>query len=152
MGLSNAYLEKIGKRILKNRSFKGVYPCDLTPNIDYSKKFSIIINTGTSDTNGEHFIAIYADSKKLIYFDSFGMKPDNKYLVNFIKSSKKKRKLFFNLTQIQDHSSNFCGFYCLAFLMSAYKNNYLNFINCFSKRKLKANDQIVVKFILKNII
>lgn len=147
-GLTNAYLEKITS-IFINKNFVGVFPCNIhiKPN---KKNFSIIFNTGEYNTDGEHFVAIKFFTDKIIYFDSFGEKPTNKNILKFINTNKKNRRILWNSTKIQDDSSSFCGFYCLAFLLSVKRKMPFNrFINLFSIQNKKENDVKVIKFITK---
>lgn len=149
-GLSNHYVEKVGRKILKKINFLGVYPCDIHPAINKRKNFSVIFNTGDSTTSGEHFVCLYKNRKNIFYFDSFGNKPDDKNILLFLK--KFNVKLIWNSVKIQSDNSNFCGFYCLAFLLSIeHKINFNKFIMLFNKNNLNDNDKIVIYFILKQI-
>jgi len=149
-GLSNAYVEKIGRKIIKNSFFYGVYPCDLHPKLKKSiKTFSIIFNTGTSDTNGKHFVAIYSNPKRLYYFDSFGDEP-NAYIKEFIKNAQSGRQIVVNRKQIQNSDSVFCGYFCLAYLLS--KDKSLHFFNHFSEHRRNDNDGKVIDYIVSNIM
>jgi len=148
-GLTNSYVEKLSKKILKNINFKGVYPCDIHPKIK-NNIFSVIFNTGDSQSHGEHFVAIYANEKNLFYFDSFG---ENIYDVNikkFINNVINSRKLIINTNKIQDDGSTFCGFFCIAFLLSKEKR-VKYFKNIFKKDNLMKNNDIAVNFIIKFI-
>lgn len=149
VGLTNDYVEKLCKKILINQKFYGVYPCDIQPKL--SKKndiFSIIFNTGDSSTLGEHFIALYFTPKCLFYFDSFGKKPIDPNIKLFIEGNKGRRRLIHFNRKIQSDSSNFCGYFCTAFLLSKDRK-ISNFIRFFSKNDLDKNNQKTVYFIKK---
>lgn len=149
-GLTNGYLEKICNRILSN-IFIGVFPCDVHPIIK-NNTFSIIFNTGKSNTNGEHFVAIFVNKNSVYYFDSFGEKCSNNNILKFINKNKKKRKIFYNPIKIQDDLSNFCGFFCLAYLLSKDINyTQQKFINLFNLKCLNNNNKTIVNFIVKNV-
>lgn len=149
-GLTNSFLSKISKKILGS-DFLGVYPCDVRPK-KQKTSFLVIFNTGRKHTKGEHFIAIKIRRKEIFYFDPFGEPPTNDFILSFLADVKKKRKIFWNRVQIQDNSSNFCGFFCLAYLISAQRKMPLNqFINLFSKENKKINDKIVIEFIVSKI-
>ena len=147
-GLSNAYVENIFKKIIGS-SFIGVYPCDIHPIIKL-KHFSIIFNTGDSSTKGEHFIAIFTNRNSFFYFDSFGKKNTDKNVQVFIEKHAKKKKMYISKQKIQHDNSSFCGFYCIAFLISKYRK-LKNFRESFSKYGLMKNDENVVQFICKNL-
>lgn len=147
-GISNRYLEKMGKKLFPP-SFLGVYPADVYPRTK-RKTYSFIFNTGLSSSKGEHFVAVYVSPKKVFYFDSFGMKPNKKPIKLFLAHL--SRLLFYNKQPIQHDASNFCGFYCLAFLLHKYKGiPRKQFYNLFTRTDLQENDQKVVNFILEVI-
>jgi len=146
-GLTNKYVEKICKKLF-GRSFLGVFPCDIQPNVE-KKKFSLIFNTGDSETPGEHFIAIYCQNDKLFYFDSYGKKPTDENVIAFIKNIKKKKFIYWK-KKIQHNQSNYCGFFCIAFLLHKYCN-INNFPQIFKSVGTEENNDKVVKFILKYV-
>lgn len=147
-GISNQYLETTASTILP-KNFIGVFPCDYHPTITRNN-FSIIFNTGNSKSKGEHFVCIMANKHHVYYFDPFGMEVNNAKILQFIKKIQNGRKIYFNSSQIQDFNSSFCGFYCLAFLMSVYKKiPFHNFLSSFNREHLKNNDKKVIVFICK---
>lgn len=149
-GLTNQYLETLCRTVC-DKNFLGVFPCDLQPKIHKNKKtFSIIFNTSKHNLKGKHFVAIVANKKQLIYFDSYGNKCSNKYIARFIKHNKCARRYSFNRRTIQSHKSIFCGFFCLGFILSKNKN-VKNYVNLFSSTDLDLNDEIVINFIQKFI-
>lgn len=149
-GLTNDYLEKLCKKVLP-KSFVGVHPCDKTPEVNKKSNFSLIFNTGLSSSSGEHFVAVFAKNSRIFYFDSFGEPISNEYIKNFL--SQFSNHYYMHHRKIQDDLSNFCGFYCLAYLINMYKGRSTqNFISHFKhKTDLMMNDQKVVKFIIANI-
>lgn len=148
-GLSNEYLDSLGKRLFKN--FIGVFPCDIHPTVNRNN-FSIIFNTGDSTTAGEHFIAIVTTSKSVFYFDSFGKHPSDPNILLFInKLRKKKQRLIVWKKKIQGDSSNYCGFYCIGFIIHKSVRNS-NFRLLLSKSKsLHENDNVIIDYIINNI-
>jgi hypothetical protein len=149
-GLTNDYLEKICKKILP-KTFLGVFACDRPPKVLKKHKFSLIFNTGLSSSSGEHFVAVFVKNKRVYYFDSFGEPISNHYIASFL--SQFSDHYYMQYKKIQDDLSNFCGFYCLAFLINMYKDRSTrNFISQFKhKTNLMMNDQKVVNFIISNI-
>ena len=147
-GLTNQYLEDLGKRVC-GKSFLGVFPCDVQPQLDKRlNKFSIIFNTDKHNEKGEHFIAIYCNRKEIFYFDSFGKKCKNKYIKKFIKNNTKKRKFVSNSVCIQNKTSLFCGLFSVAFINSKMKKiPFAKFISKFSKQQKGLNDFVVTKMI-----
>lgn len=152
-GLTNDYMEKTGLKLYKNHTFLGVFPCNKPPTIDQRKKFSLIFNTGHSSTKGEHFVAIYCNRSQFYYFDSLGSPDIDINISNFIQSTINKRSLILYIEPIQHPLSTFCGFYCLAFLIS--KDLSLEdgvFYNHFNEKASYKNDKKVVYFITTNLI
>lgn len=149
-GLTNQYLEKLSRKILP-KSFLGVFPCDVFPNTRRRKSFSIIFNTGSSLSEGEHFIAIFVSDKNILFFDSFGEPISNDFIKNFLLNFNNFYYMYDS--KIQDDQSNFCGFYCLAFLMNLYKNGDTHkFISKFQQgTNLMMNDKKIVKFIINEM-
>lgn len=149
MSFTNGYIENTGCKILKN--FIGCFPSDLQP-ITKKAKFSIIFNLSKHDEKGSHFVAIYKDKERLIYFDSFGEPVSNKLLLKFINKHQKHRKYSYNKTKIQDDSSSFCGIFCLSFLATQENNISLaKYLQNFNKTNLCLNDQISTN-VLKSFI
>lgn len=146
-GLTNSYVERLCKKILKRHKFVGVFPCDIQP-VCKSNIFSIIFNTGDSKSKGEHFIAIFANSRYLYYFDSFGEQPNDLNIIKFIKHNIKNRKLITFNQKVQSDQSNFCGFYCIAFLLAKDRQLYHKFNQIFNKNNLKQNDVNIIYFII----
>lgn len=147
-GLSNKFVSKICSKLFGNH-FLGVFPCDIHPNTNHRKKYSIIFNTGDSGTSGEHFVALYMEKNKLFYFDSFGKKPTDKNVLSFINNQKKK--LICWKKKIQHEDSYYCGFFCIAFLLHKHKK-IPNFCKKILSKKLHLNNDRVVKFISKNMM
>ena len=146
MGLTIEYIEEIGKQLFSDH-FYGCYPADIQPRIK-KKTFSIIFNLSNHNEEGSHFVAIFADTKYLLYFDSFGEKCSNKLILKFLKKEKKDRVFKSNKRVIQSCDSAFCGFFCIGFILSQQmKLPLTKFVKLFSNTNLKQNDDIVIKFI-----
>lgn len=150
-GLTNQYVEDLGKKII-GKKFLGTYPCDIYPNVTKKSVFYLVFNLSKHDTKGSHFIAICADEKNLLYFDPLGHKCTNKDILSFLEIAKKKRKLRTKFQKVQSCSSIFCGFFCIAFLLSRhYKEPFHSFFKQFNKTNLELNDNTVVKYITNKI-
>lgn len=74
-----------------------------------------IINMADSRTsNGSHWVALWIQNGKVVYFDSFGIAPPQevrKFAERFGVTN-----ILINPGQIQSISSGHCGQYCLSFL------------------------------------
>lgn len=150
-GLTNGYITNIGKKII-GKTFLGSFPCNLIPNIEKKSNFSIILNLSKLEEEGTHFIAIYADATKLLYFDPLGNNCKNKYINNFITKNKKNRKVVKTFPTIQSDKSIFCGYFCLGFLLAMNLGDiFEDFFSIFSYDDLNQNDFKIIDFIQTNI-
>ena len=95
-------------------------------------------------------MAISFKNNDVIYFDSFGLPCTNKDILTFIYSVNKKYQ--YNALEVQHLTSNYCGLYCLAFVMHQDKGNqkFEKFLQMFNVKNKLENDNIVVKYILNN--
>lgn len=147
-GMTNGYLQSISKKIL-GKQFYGVFPCDLPPK-PVKSKFFVIFNLSKHNEKGTHFVAIFYNSKKLYYFDPLGDKLTNGDILNFIKTL--KRKLIEENVKIQSDLSDFCGFFCLGYLLSKkLKMSSKIFFKQFNQINLLLNDEKIMKFICSKI-
>jgi hypothetical protein len=150
-GLTNKYVEDIGKKIL-GKIFLGTFPCDFNIQTKGRKVFCLIFNLSKHNTKGSHFVAIYTSKNEMIYFDSYGKKPTNKDIKAFISKNIKFRKLIINKKCIQSCSSIFCGFYCLGFLLSQkLKIPLKSFTSFFDLNNTNNNDGKIIEFIQKYV-
>lgn len=148
LGLTNRFVEKVGKKILGTK-FKGVYPADSHPNMKFNKY--IIFNQSNHDEIGTHFVCFGIVKNRLIYFDSLGFKLNNNKLIKFRKTKLRKNLKFVDMrVKIQSKVSNFCGIFCLAFLLSLKRKDN-KFFNQFDFNNLKNNDEIALNYILQNV-
>ena len=147
-GLSNDYLNELSRFCLPN--FKKVIPCDYIHRYKLKPGNQFIINLSHSSTLGSHFVAISIREKHCIYFDSFGLECTNSYITK--KMKKCKKKIIHSKQQIQGISSLFCGFYCLAFLISDIKGITLNkFTDYFDPENVEQNEKICMDYIISHI-
>ena len=145
-GLTSKYLEELGQKYCKN--FLGVFPCNLHPNIEKSVIFSVIFNESKHDETGTHFVCVYAKKNDIFYFDSLGLKCENKYILKFLEKS--QRNIIDVNKQIQSFDSIFCGYFCLSYILFMCLNkNLSSYFNMFNMENLKINDKIVTELIIK---
>jgi hypothetical protein len=143
IGLTNKYVEMLGMRLIDN--YLGTFPCDIQPDVSGLKSFSLVFNESKHDEAGSHFVSVYASEKEVFYFDSMSLNLENDYIKMFVFSCGKP--VVQSETQIQSLDSNFCGFFCICFLMyMSLGLPYDDFYRCFSC-DLKLNDIIVIDFI-----
>ena len=137
--------------ILKQyRIYMGTFASDTFRLSRHYGRQAYIINTDTSTGPGKHWIAMIKDHNICYYFDSFGLPI---YLTQIIDTLKENniKKYTYNTYQIQPFTSQKCGYYCLAFILS-YLNglNYNEFLNNFYTN-VKKNDNVCISIIEKYI-
>ena len=114
--LNNLQLEKILQTDkFTSKSFIGVYSSDTLPSVE-SFQSCFIFNTDQSGGPGEHWIAVYAQSKQIChFFDPLGFPPSfygvESYLYTF------SQNVVSNKRQLQPLFSKKCGYYCFLFLI-----------------------------------
>ena len=131
----------------KEKNFLGCFASDQLPSIPSSFPKSMIINTDTANSSGEHWVALVLKKKCCFYFDSFGLPVMNNNILNFLSDNYKK----FTYTNvcIQSASSDYCGKFCIAFIKHVHsKYSYDTFIKQFNFVKLYKNDLIVENILL----
>ena len=83
------YSDEIETILCDNKDFLGCYASDQLPTVPSSFPKSMIINTVTSDTGGEHWVAIVMQRKRCYYFDSFGLPVINEDILHFLEDYEK---------------------------------------------------------------
>ena len=130
-----------------DKHFMGCFASNQLPSFPSSFPKSMIINTDTANSSGEHWVALVLKKKCCFYFDSFGLPVMNNNILNFLSDNYKK----FTYTNvcIQSASSDYCGKFCIAFINHVHsKYSYDTFIKQFNFVKLYKNDLIVENILL----
>jgi len=90
------------------RDVDGVFSVDTLPEDPHL----LVCNTDSSDKPGCHWITIYVEDKRGVFFDSFGRRPS----VAFERYMNKHCLSWnFNDLQLQSVVSKFCGHFCIYF-------------------------------------
>ena len=129
--------------------FKGVSPCDAFGETVINKKLLLqekdcfIINLSSSNHGGSHFVCLLVMPEKVIeYFDSFGLPLFDSNISEALASF----KVEVSKKTIQDNSSQFCGLYCITYLLwrqlGLKKNQYSALFNT---EKKTGNDGTVLE-------
>lgn len=116
----------------RNNIFKGVFACNNLPTHIHLPAL-MIVNLSKNTESGTHWVSIYVDRfSNGYYFDSFGMPPRNKFIIQYLETHTKT--FHFNDKQLQHISSVKCGKYCCVFAISILKYRTIDkFIIKFSK-------------------
>ena len=135
------YSDEIETILTDNKKKLGCYASNQLPTTPSSFPKSLIINTATSDTAGEHWVALIMNRKRCYYFDSFGLPIINGNILHFLDGYE---KVTTSTMCIQNVFSTYCGKFCIAFIKYVHsKHSYNQFIDQFDFVKLYKNDLIV---------
>ena len=108
----------------------------------------LIINNQKSHQKGEHWLAVYYNSKKkATFFDSYGFSPTKYHLNSFIQ--KTSNTIEYNKMQIQSIFSPYCGLYCVLFLLFLARGKSLDYFLKLFKKNTLLNDKLIEKMIKK---
>ena len=136
-------------KLFEISDFLGVFAVDELTLIPKRRTGLVIFNTDTSDSTGQHWIALCITKRKILYFDSlvsqFQETSDfNKYMSNTNK------ELVWNKIQIQTYLSDKCGIHCLVFCYAMQKNknkkDYENFLKAFLNSSIKERESLSVYY------
>lgn len=146
MALTNLDITYLIEPFQRFGIFKGVFPCDSLPN-KFSLPAAFVVNLSNHNSRGSHWIAIYIDQlKRADYFDSFGLPPTQKDILNFLQ--KHSKSMTYNKKQIQHIISNKCGKYVTLFVLCKLYGKNVNEV--FERFSLNlAVNEIIIDNLLK---
>lgn len=143
------YENNIEDLLSKDKSCKsifiGCFARDELPTIkNYPSCF--ILNTKPRASNGEHWLAIYINREKVLYFfDSYGFSPQFYDLNSFIDNNSILYE--WNTNRIQGQKP-YCGYYCVLFLLYVTRKKLHLFYNKF-KNDFIYNDNFIYNNMIK---
>jgi hypothetical protein len=142
--MNTLQIEQIFKNKYSN-TFKGAIAFDELPT-KISRPSAYIINTHSRDKSGEHWLGIYFNTNNSVdFFDSFGMGPQFYRLENYL--FKYNSTINYNKYALQSLNSNYCGLYCVLFIIFKCKRkSFYNFLDIFKTDTL-INDYEIKKLI-----
>ena len=115
---------------------------------DKIKDGAYVINLDEYLDIGTHWIALYANNKIVICFDSFGVD----HIPKEIKKIINNKNITANIFRLQAYDSIMCGYFCIGFIDFMLKgNNLTDFTNIFSPNNFKKNDDIILNYFLTNL-
>ena len=143
MGLRNDYLQDLCDICLK--SFESVLPCDYFYNFPVKSKQKFIVNLSPSNVKSGHFVIICFDDNDVLYFDPYGLKCSNEFILKKIISLG-TCEIIYSTKRIQQISSMYCGLICLACLIYIENKSIEEFLNLFDEN-LHKNENICLNII-----
>ena len=136
---------ELNKKLCFLSEYLGTFPCDRLPRVT-KYPAALILNTDASNKPGEHWVAVYIDSKKTgIYFDPYGFEP---LLVEFKKFMDDNclNGWTYSTKIVQSIKSINCGRYCYMFIILRAMGYTLNHIHGLFDDNPDINDLIVNKY------
>ena len=88
-----------------------------------------------------HWIVLFCNRNKIVYFDSFGVKHVPEEVKKFIGNKNIKANIF----RVQANDSAMCGYFCIEFIDFMLASKKLtDYTNMFSPHDFKKNDNIIL--------
>ncbi len=138
----------IADDLVLRRQCAGVFPSDKLESPS-GYPFSLIANLDAHTKPGTHWVAIHFDETgNTEFFDSYGRKPANKFIVKYLKRYGINVKC--TPFKLQGALSSVCGQYCIYYLYHRLRGYTMEAIlNSFSQ-DLEANDIFVTTWVNDN--
>ena len=139
------------ERILKtdscaNKIFKGVYPKDLLPTVEYPGGY--VVNTDPSSSFGEPWVAMFFNNEgSAEYFDSYGLHPIVHGLEDFMDSY--SSSWIHNSKTLQSFVSQVWGHYIVYYILFRLRSCSLPEILIHFSSNIALNDRTVEHFVEK---
>ena len=139
--LTNFEIQKYYKNEPK---FNGVFSRNNLPK--KIKDGVYVINLDEYADEGTHWIALFCNRNKIVYFDSFGVE----YIPEEIKEFIGNKNIKANIFQVQENNSIMCGYFCIGFIDFMLAGKTLtDYTDLFSPHDLRKNENIIL-FYFKN--
>ena len=121
--------------------FNGVFSRDNMPK--KIKDGAYIINLDEYADVGTHWIALFCNRSKIVYFDSFGVE----HVLEEIKEFVGNKNIKANIFRVPANNSVMCGCFCIGFIDFMLADKKLtDFISLFLPYDFKKNDNIILNY------
>ena len=102
-----------------------------------------VINLDEYADTGTHWIALFYNKNKIVYFDSFGVEHIPEEIKEFIGNENIKANIF----RVQANDSLMCGYFCIGFIDFMLSDKKLtDFTHLFSAYDFDENDSINLSY------
>ena len=107
------------------------------------KDGTYVINLDEHADTGTHWIALFCNKNKIVYFNSFGVEHIPKEIKKFIGNRNIKANIFW----VQANNSIMCGYFCIGFIDFMIAGKTLtDYTALFSPHDFNKNDQIILSY------
>ena len=121
--------------------FNGIYSRNNLPR--QIRDGAYIINLDEYTDLGTHWIALFCNRSKIVYFDSFGVEHVPEEIKEFVGNENIKANIF----RVQAKNSVMCGYFCIGFIDFMLAGKKLtDFTSMFSPYDFKKNDNIILSY------
>jgi len=140
----------LGNHPVSRQYFKGVYARDMLPQFPQTfKKSFYVINIDPKHMPGSHWVVVYFDNGKGFYFDSFGVPPIHRDIIQFLEKASSYR---YNDRIIQHVNGITCGLYCVFVILHLSKGYSIQYVlNSFESNRSYVNDRKIRQWAASNI-
>ena len=133
----------LNKDAITGKLFLGCFASNELP-IKPKYPSCFVVNTKPRNHPGEHWVAFnYSSNGSCFFFDSYAQNPAKYNFETYIKNT--ATSWSFNKKHIQGFS-NFCGHYCILYLLFAARKKAQTFFKKFSSNYFK-NDYLIKKIL-----
>ena len=107
------------------------------------KAGAYVINLDEYGDVGTHWIALFCNRNKIVYFDSFGVEHVPEEIKEFIGNKNIKANIF----RVQANDSVMCGYFCIGFIDFILAGKKLTgYTKFFSPHDFKKNYNIILSY------
>ena len=102
-----------------------------------------VINLDECANIGTHWIALFCNRNKIVYFDSFGVELVPEEIKKFVRN----KNILANIFRVQANNLKMCGYFCIGFIDFMLGGKKLtDFTSMFSPYDFKKNDGIILSY------
>ena len=121
--------------------FNGVFSRDNL--LKKIKDGAYVINLDEHADTGTHWIALFCNKNKIVYFYSFGVEHIPKEIKEFIGN----KNIEANIYRVQANDLVICGYFCMGFIdFMLARKTLIDYTTLFSPHDLDKNDQIILSY------
>ena len=122
-------------------TFNDVFWRDYLPK--ETKDGAYVINLDEHADSDTHWIVLFCNRNKIVYFDSFSIEHVSEEIKKFIKTKNIKANIF----RIQANNSVMCGYFCIGIIDFMLAGKTLtDYTSLFSPHDFNKNDQIILSY------
>ena len=108
-----------------------------------TKDGAYVINLDEHADSDTHWIGLFCNRNKIVYFDSFSIEHVSEEIKKFIKTKNIKANIF----RIQANNSVMCGYFCIGIIDFMLAGKTLtDYTSLFSPHDFNKNDQIILSY------